>query len=46
MITPPDEDKLHHHFQVIKQIIADQDMLERVPAEYLGIFASASGGSG
>ena len=34
MITPPDEDKLHHHFQVIKQIIADQDMLERVPAEF------------
>jgi hypothetical protein len=35
MNTTPDEDKLRHYFQVIKQIIADQEMLERVPAEYL-----------
>ena len=35
MNTTTDENKLRHHFQLIKQIIADQDMLERVPAEYL-----------
>ena len=35
MIFPQDEAKLRHHFEQIKQIIADQDMLERVPAEHL-----------
>jgi hypothetical protein len=35
MHTPTDEPKLRHHFELIKQIIADQEMLERVPAEFL-----------
>lgn len=30
-----DEAKLRKNFDFIKQVIADQDMLERVPAEYL-----------
>jgi hypothetical protein len=30
-----DETKLRRHFDLIKQIIAEQDMLERVPAEFL-----------
>jgi hypothetical protein len=29
------EAKLRDHFEHIKQVIADQEMLERVPAEYL-----------
>ncbi len=29
------EAKLRRHFDLIKQIIAEQDMLERVPAEFL-----------
>jgi hypothetical protein len=35
MTIDPEEAKLRRHFQLIKQIIADQDMLERVPAEFL-----------
>ena len=35
MSINPAEAKLRRHFQLIKQIIADQDMLERVPAEFL-----------
>jgi hypothetical protein len=31
----PDEAKLRRHFELVKQIIAEQDMLERVPAEFL-----------
>jgi hypothetical protein len=30
-----DEAKLRHHFEQVKQIIADQEMLERVPAGHL-----------
>jgi hypothetical protein len=35
MTVVPNEAKLRDHFAQVKQIIADQDMLERVPAEYL-----------
>jgi hypothetical protein len=35
MNIPSDEAKLRHHFELVKQIIAEQDMLERVPAEFL-----------
>lgn len=34
-LTPQQEAKLREHFALVKQIIADQDMLSRVPAEYL-----------
>ena len=34
-MNSPDEAKLKEHFEYIKQIIAGQDMLERVPPEFL-----------
>jgi hypothetical protein len=35
MTSLADEAKLREHFATIKQIIAEQDMLERVPADHL-----------
>jgi hypothetical protein len=35
MISTTDETKLRDHFEQIKQIIARQEMLERVPAQHL-----------
>jgi hypothetical protein len=35
VMTPANDTKLREHFEYIKQIIAQQDMLERVPAEFL-----------
>jgi hypothetical protein len=35
MISYPDEEKLRENFELIKKIIADQEMLERVPVKHL-----------
>ncbi len=39
MTSPDVESKLKKHFELIKKIIIEQDMLTRVPAEYL-VFSS------
>jgi hypothetical protein len=35
MSIAADEAKFRQHFELVKRLIAEQDMLERVPAEYL-----------